>query len=77
MPEQSKCERPSEGWLLWPGREPTPMCSYHKEGPLRLARMMGWPVSFTVGESGPCESQDPHPDDKKAESIDEANNVDQ
>jgi hypothetical protein len=60
-----KCGRDSEGYLLWPGREPMPVCSYHKNAPLTLGRMMGWSVTFTVGDAGPCESLDSHPDDKE------------
>jgi len=65
MEMKDRCGRDSAGWLMWPGNDPTPMCSYHKEGPLRLARMMGWPVSFNVGDAGPCQSHDPYPDDEE------------
>lgn len=59
-----QCGRLAEGWLLWPGREPQPFCSFHKEGPLRLASMMGWPATFSVGAEGrTCVSKDPHPED--------------
>lgn len=67
---KEKCGRDSAGWLIWPGQSPTPMCAYHKEGPLALARMMGWMATFNVGEAGPCESGDPHPDDE-TESVSE------
>jgi len=60
-----KCGRPAKGWLYWPGREPIPMCDYHKEKPLRLAAMLGWPVMFQEGDAGLCESEDPHPEDKE------------
>lgn len=63
--DEGTCGRESEGWLMWPGREPSPFCSYHKEGPISLGRMMGWSVSFNVGDAGPCQSQDPHPDDEQ------------
>ena len=61
--EVSKCGRESEGYLIWPGQGPMPMCAYHKEGLLKLGRMMSWPVTFTTGDAGPCESADSHPDD--------------
>jgi hypothetical protein len=66
---EDKCGRVSEGYLLWPGRKPMPMCSYHKIAPLNLAGMMGWGVTFTVTghDDAPCESLDPHPDDKESE----------
>lgn len=67
MTEKNTCARPSAGWLIWPGREPVPMCSFHKEAPLNLARMMGWMATFNVGEAGPCESYDPHPEDEEVE----------
>lgn len=60
-----KCGRDSAGWLIWSGQSPTPMCAYHKEGPLELAKTMGWMASFNIGEAGPCESMDSHPDDEK------------
>ncbi|MCK5548583.1 MAG: hypothetical protein KAI64_06185 [Thermoplasmata archaeon] len=63
-----KCGRDSNGHILWPGRELMPMCSHHKNGPLQLAKMMGWSVLFVVGEAGPCESLDPHPDDEGVEN---------
>lgn len=62
-----KCGRDSIGWLMWPGREPMPMCEFHKENPIRLARKMGWSVTFSVGDAGPCESMDAHPDDDEGE----------
>jgi len=65
MDEKTECGRPAIGYLIWPGREPIPMCDYHKEGPLRLAAMMGWPVQFVVNEAaGKCQSLDPHPEDE-------------
>ena len=63
--DEGICGRESEGGLMWPGREPAPFCSYHKEGPISLGRMMGWPVSFNVGNAGSCQSKDPHPDDEQ------------
>ena len=64
---EKKCGRDSTGWLMWPGSDPMPMCGFHKEAPLRLGHMMGWTASFILGNAGPCESIDSHPDDAAAE----------
>ena len=63
--DKDLCGRVSEGWLIWPGAEPIPMCAHHKEPPIALAAHMGWSVLFSVGNAGPCQSQDPHPEDKE------------
>jgi hypothetical protein len=65
MGEEKICGREAAGFLLWPGAKPIPMCAFHKEGPLRLASMMGWQATFTVaGPGNTCESKDPHPEDE-------------